>query len=608
MRLDHGLMLMEGQKQQLNCSSRTRRNLVLRLAALAVVILLALPSSAAKFTTSLDRDRILLGETVTLTLSIEGATPTSMPQLPAIPGLQVAGGMTYGTSSSIGADGKAHTVTTFSVPLAATQTGEFQIPGFQLELAGQKLSSAPLRLTVLAEDASGPPAEFGQRAAFLWLVLPKKEFYIGETFVPELRLYVRPGVRNIGGFEPPTLQGEGLTASRWVSGGNYSRRVGDRQFTVVPMTCAATAVKTGPLKTGNLTASVVLNPPDVFERMWGRRADTEQVPLTLPPQDFRVLPLPANNVPPNFTGAVGNYTLNVAAGPTNVATGDPITIKVQISGRGTLSALTLPPNEWDGFKSYPPTAKTETTDALGIQGTKTFEQVVSAESVSIKEIPPLAFSFFDPEAKQYQTLIQPAFPLTVRPGGATVVPVIAANTTNPDAPQPPAQDIVHIKPRPGTLAQVSPPLIQQPWFIAAQTVPLLAWLVALAYRKRADSLAANPRLHRQRQVAQIIRAGLRELQRHADANDSDAFFATLVRLLQEQLGERLDCPASAITEAVIDEKLRPRGLAESSCAELHHLFQTCNLARYAPIKSSQQLAALVPRFETVVRELQNLKA
>lgn len=599
---------MERQTRHGEFSSSQRRTLFRRLAALAVAIQLAFTACAATFTTSLDRDRILLGETVTLTLSFEGATPTSMPQLPAIPGLQVAGGMNYGTSSSTGPDGKMHTVTTFSVPLAATRIGEFQIPAFQIELAGQKFSSGPLRLTVLAEDATGPPAEFGQRSAFLWLVLPKKEFYIGESFVPELRLYVRPGVRNIGGFEPPALQGEGLTAGRWVSGGNYSRRVGNRQFTVVPMTCAATTVKTGPLKTGNLTASVVLNPPDIFERMTGRRSDTEQVPLALAPQTFQVLPLPANNVPPNFNGAVGNYTLNVSAGPTNVATGDPITIKVQISGRGALAALTLPPNEWDGFKTYPPTAKTETTDPLGIQGTKTFEQVVSAESVSIKEIPPLSFSFFDPEAKQYQTLIQPAIALAVRPGGATAVPVIAANTTNPNAPQPPAQDIVHIKPRPGTLAQVSPPLIQQPWFLAAQSVPVLVWLAALGYRKRADSLANNPRLRRQRQVAQIIREGLRELQRHAAANESDAFFATLIRLLQEQLGERLDCPASAITEAVIDEKLRPRGLAESSCAELHDLFQTCNLARYAPIKSSQKLAALIPRFETVVRELQNLKA
>jgi hypothetical protein len=98
------------------------------------------------------------------------------------------------------------------------------------------------------------------------------------------------------------------------------------------------------------------------------------------------------------------------------------------------------------------------------------------------------------------------------------------------------------------------------------------------------------------------------LRRLAAENKSDDFFATLFRLLQEQLGERLDCPASAITEAVIEERLRPRGVPEATLNALRELFQTCNLARYAPIRSSQELAALIPRLETSLRELQNLKA
>ena len=98
-----------------------------------------------------------------------------------------------------------------------------------------------------------------------------------------------------------------------------------------------------------------------------------------------------------------------------------------------------------------------------------------------------------------------------------------------------------------------------------------------------------------------------ELRQFASENKSDDFFATLVRLLQEQLGERLDLPASAITEAVIEERLRPRGMPEATLAPLHELFQTCNLVRYAPIKSSQELAAIIPKLETVLRELKELK-
>jgi len=88
----------------------------------------------------------------------------------------------------------------------------------------------------------------------------------------------------------------------------------------------------------------------------------------------------------------------------------------------------------------------------------------------------------------------------------------------------------------------------------------------------------------------------------ASEKKSDEFFATLFRLLQEQLGERLALPASAITEAVVEEHLRPRGVSETTLVPLQELFQTCNLARYAPIKTSQELAAIIPRLESVLRE------
>jgi hypothetical protein len=172
---------------------------------------------------------------------------------------------------------------------------------------------------------------------------------------------------------------------------------------------------------------------------------------------------------------------------------------------------------------------------------------------------------------------------------------------------PPSQDIVHIKPRLGALASVSPPLLQQPWFLVLQGLPVLALMATVVWRKRTDELANNPRLRRQRQVFQIIRDGLDDLRRLAAEKKSDEFFATLFHLLQEQLGERLDMPASAITEAVIEEYLRPRKVEESVLAPLHELFQACNLARYAPIKTSQELEAIIPKAEAVLRQLQELK-
>src|SRR5262249_49693335 len=146
-----------------------------------------------------------------------------------------------------------------------------------------------------------------------------------------------------------------------------------------------------------------------------------------------------------------------------------------------------------------------------IQGVKTFEQIVVPENADIKELPAISFSYFDPDQKAYRTLTQPAAALLVKPGGSAYAPVVAvAPKSAPESP-PPAQDIVHIKPRIGPLAQIGSPLIERPWFIALQGVPLLAFVSSLIMRKRSEMLANNPQLRRQRQVAHTIREGLEKL-------------------------------------------------------------------------------------------------
>src|SRR5205807_1282848 len=169
--------------------------------------------------------------------------------------------------------------------------------------------------------------------------------------------------------------------------------------------------------------------------------------------------------------------------------------------------------QWRDFNTYPPTTKVETTDQLGVKGTKSFEQIIVPQSTDVKELPSISFSFFDTERKAYRTVTQPALPLIVRPGGSAPAPTVMTANRPTQANAPPPQDIVPIKQRMGALAQVGPPLIQQPWFLALQTVPLLAWISALVWRKRADSLANNPRLRRQRKVARIIHDGLLDLRR-----------------------------------------------------------------------------------------------
>jgi hypothetical protein len=583
--------------------------------ALVAVALVHSAAWAATFTAQLDRDTMTLGEQATLSLKFEGVQPQDAPAIPRIAGLEF---QYVGPSSSFSfINGQTSSSVTYNYLVTAQREGEFTIPALQANVGGQRLASGALKLVVAKVNAPAvADVATGREPAFLKLVVPKSKVYVGEPMVGELDLFLRDDVEGVNNFQLNGSPTDGFNAGKTAEQQGMRRRaqIGNRVYTVIPLSLPLTAIRAGSLTLGPFTAGVVVTLPsqnqggDPFFSRFFHQGEQKQVALTTEPIKVESLPLPAKNQPANFGGAVGNFTMSANAGPTTVTVGDPITVRVQISGHGALDAVALPVQDaWRDFKTYPPTTKVETSDQFGFQGTKTFEQIISPQNADVHELPALSFSFFNPDDGQYHTLTQPAVPLVVRTAAATPVPTLAAARGATPENQTP-QDILPLKVNPGVLAPARSPLVAQPVFLATQSLPVLAFLAAFIWRQRADNLANNPRLRRRRAVAQLMTAGLEALKQHAAANQPDEFFAKLFHLLQEQLGERLDCPASAITENVVEEHALLRGAPAATRDALREQFQLCNQARYAPVRGTSELNSVAAQFEQLVRALQELKA
>jgi hypothetical protein len=567
---------------------------------IVALTLTALSLSAATFTAALDRNTITMGDSVTLTLTVADGTPDGFPALPPIPNLQAGA---EGESRQVRFDnGEMSATVSHTYSLTPLQPGDYTIPVLAAVIGGQTYRTPPITLKVLKAGAPMPGTDGDNtQLSILKLVLPKTEVYVGEVMQGELDLYLRDGVVNMRNFQVTPMQAEGFTVGKMAESQQRRAAINGVGYTVVPLTIPFTAVKAGTLTLGpaQCTAELLLGPMNWFNQP----TRSQQVSPQSDTVTIAVKPLPKENVPPGFNGAVGNLSLNVEVSPTNVAVGDPITVKVQISGQGGVEAITLPDEPgWEQFKSYPPTSEFQPSDQSGMSGTKSFALTVVPQSLEIKELPPFVFSYFDPNQKAYRTLSQPAVPLTVRPSAASL-PMGVSIDAGTTAPASTNQDIVHIKPRVGTLAAIQPPLVMRPWFVALQGLPVLAWVSLWFRRKQAEKLANNPRLRRLRKSELAIRTRLRELRQAADRNARDEFFAALFRLLQEQLGARLDLPASAITEAVVEERLGPPQVTEEIRSLVRELFQACNQARYARQETNDDLVALVPKVEAALKGL-----
>lgn len=566
---------------------------------------------SASVTATLDRETAYLGEHAKLTLTFQDADPGGPPALPAVQGLLITH---LGQSSSFKIEGgRTSRTVIYTYNVAARQTGEFTIPAFGVRVGQSTLTTQPLRLRV---ERPVPPSADAQRQAqqlaFLQLVLPNTEMYVGESVMLELLLYVRAGVQNVSDLQVGDFVPEGFTVGKQAQGSNRQSSVAGVSFTVIPLRYPLTALRAGEWTIGPVSAAVTAHVPaarnrDPFDIAgFFNRSHPQRVALATAETRVRVLPLPTADRPANFTGAVGQFSLETSAGPTNVAVGDPVTLRVTLRGEGLMDQLSLPDfGGWQDFKVYPPTSRVDAPEAtLGLRGSKSFEVIVAPQAIEISEVPPLSFSFFDPRAREYRSLTAPPIPLTVRPAGASPPPSVALAGVRRDRGATESSDIVPLKQRLGRVRPLSEPWVWQAWFPVLPALPVAAWLAALGWRKRVEALARNPRRRRRREVDQWLREALPGLRQHAADGQSDEFFSLAFRMLQERLGERLDLPASAITEAVVDGPLAERGLAEPQRAALHELFQRCNEARYAPVRDRQELSDLVPKLEACLREVE----
>jgi hypothetical protein len=581
-------------------------------AARALAVLCWLAANVAwgdGFTAQLDPSTIRPGESAQLVLSFAGSRPTTLPGMPNVPGLQI----TYeGPMTSVTIDnGQQSVVLKLNYAVSAGQPGTYTIPAIKATVDGRTVASEPLTLRVLKPDES-VAGNNQSPAAFLKLVPARTEVYLGEVLPLDVQLYYQ----NAQDIQLQPLAAEGFTSGKSVPLPQQQVVASNATYLLAAVRTTVVASRGGELKLGpaecqlNLRIPVARRRPrgslfdDFFDDPFTARYQLVPRKLTSDPQTIHVLSLPTNQVPPAFTGAVGDFTFEAVVSPTNIAIGEPVTLTLRVIGKGALENVAAPPiDQWTHFKVYPPTSQVETTDPFGIEGTKTFQQVIVPEGLDVREVPALTFSFFDPARRTYRTLTRPAVPIVVRPSsGSTVL----ANA-NASTPTPPPTDIVGLKIRLGALGAIAPPLVQRPWFLGLQLAPVLMWLAAVIWRQRQDHLARNPHLVRRQAVARQVRRGLAELTRVAEARDADAFFVLTFRLLQEGLGERLRLPAASITEAVLDEQLQPRGVAPETLAVAHELFQACNQQRYAPTGTTADLPALVPKVGAALLAIRQLK-
>ena len=129
------------------------------------------------------------------------------------------------------------------------------------------------------------------------------------------------------------------------------------------------------------------------------------------------------------------------ATPTDCTAGDPIMLRLKVSGSGNFDRVDLAglPTSSD-WKAYKPSARFEPSDSAGYEGTKTFEQAVVPLRSGTGQIPAISFSYFDPNQQEYLT--RTTSPIQVKVAASATVPSsssVGANASQTPSTTAPAE-------------------------------------------------------------------------------------------------------------------------------------------------------------------------
>lgn len=608
-------------------------------------------AKAPDITATVEPSEITFGEAAQLTVTVQGQDQ-STPEIPAVSGLSF---QPMGQSSQIQIiNGAMSANISHTYIVTPTRTGTFTIPNFRISNGTDAAESQPLVLKVLKRVSGAPaPASSGNpwqstlpaptvngsdeptdapdrdSFGFLRLVSPKKEFYVGEMVPVELKAYFRAGVElRVDGL--PRLNSDAFTMNKLGDQPGRSQQIiNGVPYTVFTWSTAITAVKAGDYEMSvELPTTVTLRQRvqrprmrmpngfgdsffdevfnDSFFNDFFGTATQKEVALGSLPSRAKILSLPSENRPAGFDGAVGNFEFTTEAAPLQIAAGDPVTLKLKVTGSGNFDRVSAPALEKnDTWKTYKPSTKFEAEDSAGYSGTKTFEQALVPTQSGKLQIPSLAFSFFDPQTRQYVTRAAAPISVEVAPGQASSVVVAppAPAATTPSAgtgPRPATPELVPNKLRAGPFSPTLRPWFFNPWLAAGALLPAVLLLFVDGLFRRQQRQASDPNHARCAEARRALQEQLRIMESAVSQRAVAEFFTAARGAFQYQLGLRWGIPPQTITLADINTRMN--GEAEG----FRFIFELADEVTY----TGRTFAAgdLRKWFKTVQTELEKLEA
>jgi len=541
------------------------------------------------FKTTVSKSRLGLNERLRITFSVDkqGADDFTPPNFK---NFKVLAGPMQSTNFSY-VNGKNSFEQSYTYTIQPAKKGVFTIPSATIKLNGNVVKTNTVKITVTGavEIPKDPndPRHIASQNIHLVAEISNPNPYVGESISVVYKIYVdvnKVSVRNTREVESPSFNGfwnQNIEVKQWeAKEGSFQGR--NHRFAIIKKTVLI------PQKSGKLTidpmeieitAGVPIGRRDLFGNMI---SNNTTLTLTTGKRIVNAKPLPIENKPTNFSGAVGDYDFKTTSSKTMLKANETAQIKVEVSGKGNLKLVGLPSIETpNGLERYEPEHKENIVTTLGGLRGNIYDQYTVVPQFRGKfKIPPVLFSYFSLKDKEYKTITSDAIIINVPQGKTPVEVDVATSVVKRDVISN-AKDIRYIS----TSADLKPVISKEDFldsylFYTLLVLPLLSIplgiFIGIKKKERDTDIVGNKRRRADKLAKKYLSTAKKQLK------NNEQFYIALEKALHNYLKAKLQVEISDISKEKISTLLQKRKVDTNDINDFIKVLDDCDYARYTP--------------------------
>jgi len=573
-------------------------------------------AAAAGLTAAVDRSEASRGDQVLLTITLTGESrDLPAPDLPAIAGVTVSRGGTSQNFQMI--NGAVSTSVAWTYYLRIDGDQDVQVPAFEVEVDGEKVSSKAITIRVVDKGTEGSgglgrthaTSSTGTDAGapgpgddhFVTLTVDRDTAYVGEQVVLIFRYHANPYARGLDRpqYTPPRTEGfwrEDLPPNR-----NYQDVIDGQRYEITEIRYALFPTRPGVL---TIEPARVTIPADPFADFFSsRRRRSRSAPRELSTGTVEImvqaLPLPR---PAGFSGLVSRQVdLTATVNLDTVPRGEPVSLSLSLGADGSLKSISeLSWQAPENVQSHEAGGGLDTRKDHGRMFSRlTQERVLIPLEEGPLDLPPVEVVYFDPSSDTYASVSRNLGTLFVQAGVRPVAGDSPSRVLRAEIERL-ANDLRFAHPVTRSLRTRRAPLTANPIWWAALLAPVVLLGVLRFQLSREASRLRDPLGTRRRGAWRRARSVLRVSRR--DGRDPDVG-ARIVGAVYGFVADKTGRSPAGMRSSHLLEYATRIGRVETG-EGLVDLVTRCEAVRYGLVESEQSGPDLAKEAESLLAKLE----